>query len=228
MTGQKNNPVNQEKETAPEKTNQGQVIVDPKTVKKKKGLPIEKKEEAPEAIKPAIKEKKEGASSRGKKFFITGFFGLLVVTDLIFSLLLDREMTQLSHLKKSLAIQEKLKEAGFNKELIERTENLEKAFLKEKGVIDFIATINRFAGEFDKLEISFKSDESIVVNEKRQLPFILEMAGSPNKMMPFLEDLFQSKFLIEVVSINAKSKDSFISNSEVRIKANLYVSDPFN
>lgn len=109
----------------------------------------------------------------------------------------------------------------------ERTAEIPKVFLNEKGVIEFVSAITQAQSNFDQFSLRFDSDLPLTNKTQPYLPLTLTFSGSLGKTQSFLDQLLNARCLLETVNFEAKSKDSFVNQVEMIIRADLYVSEEF-
>jgi len=182
-----------------------------------------------------IRKEEKGLKRKEKRpVFDLGNIFLLIVfyfsafLSLIASFLLRNELNGLPELRFRLETQKKLEQSGFPPGSLEKLRRLSGVFLKEKDVVDLITKINQSSPAFEELSLSFESDEPVALGGQKHLPFVLKVSGPTDNVSLFLKRFLNAPLVINLVSLEAKTTDSFVGNAELVLKANLYVADDYN
>ncbi|MBU1089019.1 hypothetical protein KKC08_03950 [Patescibacteria group bacterium] len=182
---------------------------------------------SPVKVANKIKQNQSIVKSAKHSFFTFITLFLIIFLNIVFVLISKRVLDDYAQTKSAFDFQQELSKNGFSKEFLKKTDGLDKLFPNQEKLIDLISSINKASSSFEKLELSFESDEPIANKKQKYLPFILEATAKPTKIISFLESFLDADFLIEIENISLKSTDSFVSNADLIIKANLYVNDSF-
>ena len=154
-----------------------------------------------------------------KKNFFFGLCFLLVGLNAVSLFLVYRQTNRLTDLQKRYSHQLQLESQDFSPILL--------AFPDEQKVIEFVSAVNFAQSLFENLSLNFKSD--VPLNGKKQpyLPLVLIISGPTKQVLEFTHQLLNSPFILEITDLEAKSKDNFVNQTELIIKANLYVAENF-
>jgi len=155
-------------------------------------------------------------------------FLILATGNIFLYFLTRRELVRFQAIDKGLFLQEALRKENFSNQILEKIEILDKVFPEERGVVNFVAAVDKLSIGMEKMSLDFKSDQPVKDKIQPYLPFVLGAAGSPARVQQLTEKLLGSEFMIELTGFSVKSKDSFVNDAEAVIKANLYVSESFD
>ncbi|MBU1129871.1 hypothetical protein KKE45_00955 [Patescibacteria group bacterium] len=174
-----------------------------------------------------VQQNQPVANSTKHPPFISVIFFFVLFLNIIFALIFKRTLDDYVQTKSASDFQQELSDGGFSKEFLEKTDNLEKLFPNQEKLIELISSINKASASFEKLDLSFESDEPIANKKQKYLPFILQASAKPDKIISLLQSFLDADFLVEIEDISLKSTDSFVSQTDLVIKANLYVNNSF-
>jgi len=155
-------------------------------------------------------------------------FILLAVINLTGIFFLRFKSPGFLELKKKVEFQDKLTSKGYSKDFWERQIMIENILSNDEKVLEFISFLNNLSPKFDKILLKFESDEPVISTSPKSLPFLLELSGSSDEVFSLLNKVIRSTSPIEVISLSAETKDSFVNKTSLILRARLYVAENYN
>jgi hypothetical protein len=164
---------------------------------------------------------------KGRKFnLLTVGIVVLVILNLIGIALLKRNQQELPTLAVSSLSKDNLNKEGVDLNLLDQADKIGQAFPNEQEVIQLVTKINRYKNNFAKFSFNFDSDE-LKADGHQYLPLTIQVSGSNEKIAELIIGLLDSPLAFKVTSLEIINQEAASKETEMVLKANLYVSEAF-
>lgn len=156
------------------------------------------------------------------------FILILALTNLVGLALTYRQNRQLTNLQAQVELRQSLGAKAFTLSDWEKIKQIPGIFPNEQEVIGLVAIFNQARPLFEQFSFSFEADSPLKDKGQPYLPFVITLSGPPQQILEFVNRLLNAPYVLKVTQVSALSQDNFANQTEVVIKANLYVSEKFN